>query len=287
MKKTLAALALAAGTAMISAPASAYTVSGIDFGNDFGGLSHIETTTLAQTYINPATTGVGAGSGTGYGYITTVNDISNYCVAGGGCGLYYTVDYTGGTFLSASEIVFTGTTIKMYYLNGPQTILGNQNSPANLATIAAGTLYATLEGHGWLTVALGASNVSYSTGFLTGESISFQGNGLLDVNTTDLLGNLAFESYLNGNKVTDANGGKADLIYTESVNNFVLNQHDIDDGLANGCQDGTAATGAWCLKGTLNTRGAGVLPEPATMALLGLGLLGMGFSSRRKGKKTV
>lgn len=50
----------------------------------------------------------------------------------------------------------------------------------------------------------------------------------------------------------------------------------------------TLVTGTYCLN--LSAASAGdayivkVVPEPATMALLGLGLLGMGFSSRRKGK---
>jgi hypothetical protein len=109
------------------------------------------------------------------------------------------------------------------------------------------------------------------------------GDGLLDVNLADGIGNAAFENYLNGNGIPDAAAGFADLAYTESANNAVLNQQDVNNGLANGCSNGTAATGAWCWQGTLNTRGVvAAIPEPGTLTLLSLALFGAGFSVRRK-----
>jgi hypothetical protein len=279
MKKNLIALSLAAAFAFSAAPASANLIAnGIDFGNVTSGDGHIEFMDLAEQFINPVTDPTG-GSGMGYGYINKINGNANYCTAGGGCGLYYTVNFTGGTFdATGTQITFTGTTVDIYYLNGPLLNLFDQTSPANLATIQGGTLYAELQGHGNLGGGLPANVVSVSTGSLTGATLTLTGSGLLDVITS--MGMADFASVLNGNNILDSVGGLADIAYTESANNAVLNPKDVAAGLANGCTTGQAATGAWCWQGTLNTRGT--IPEPATIALVGVALLGAGLSSRRR-----
>ena len=80
----------------------------------------------------------------------------------------------------------------------------------------------------------------------------------------------------------------ADLLAVNSsnwktFNNFVLNPFDVARGFTAGCANGTANAGAWCYQGTANLRGSTAVPEPGTMALIAMGLLGIS-ATRRGGK---
>jgi hypothetical protein len=288
MNKTITALLAAVGI-VASAPASAIIIGGVDFGPTGAdpSRSHLETATLAQTFVN----GNGQNA-TAYGFITTVNGDTSYCADNStNCGLYYVANYQNSQNFSAGSsaapgyLEFTNTTVTVFFTNTPHINLFDQNSPTNIATIQAmngGSPWVTLHGHNNLGGGAADNAVLNATGFITGSTLSGSGQGLFDVSGP---GNASVISFLDANGILDSKGNPTDIALTSSFDNFVLNPKDISSGLSNGCANGSAAAGAWCFEGTSNIRGSTEItqvPEPAMLALVGIGLLGFGAASRRR-----
>ena len=258
-KKLIASAIFGLGLAA-SGSASATLIGGVDFGP---GLTHLETTTLAETFVNGTTAATGQ-TLQGYGQINTVNGNLIYA---GADRLYFTFTYDVLSF-SPTSALFDNGVVNVYRL--PTFNLLGQSSAADMTLIQGGTPWATFSGHGMN----GTPIELNSAGLLTGNTLTFTGSGLLDVT-----GGLAdVVAHLDTNTINDGTAtGFADIAITTSGNNAVLNPFDSHTG----CRDGTAAAGTWCLQGSADMRGA-VIPEPGSLALVGLGILGVAGLRRRR-----
>ncbi len=265
MNKSLKALA--AGMMLV---ASSYAAADVNI----GGLT-VPTGpvfTVASIYENV----VGPGSTTlaGYGEVTQINGvaISSLCA---GCELTYRFGGYTVSALTPTQVNFAGGFINFYLGFGAANDFnpfGTTNSAADLAAATNGTLFLTLRGH--------AVNAAGDTFIGTGTNIGLSsavgnGSGLADVDMTGLAnGNTAGAGAI-ANRNFDTNsiaalfGGFADFQIGSSFSNVVA-PHPLE------CPAGPA-----CLGGSLDARGL-VIPEPDSMALLGLGVVALGLGLRRR-----
>jgi hypothetical protein len=249
--------AVLAGASVPAHAVPTTTVDGVTFpiGLSLGG-NQIQSGVLSESLIN----GVGD-TLSGIGIVNSIGQGLNTVWSNGDNGVELVFYFTGfvATSISGGTVDFTGGVANFYVLAAGTPISGFGSFAADVAAIQAGTL--------WLSTAGApqnpAGNTLISNLTTTGTIGAFtagSGNGFLDVTGGDAAGNFDTNTFANAFDL----GGYSDLTLTSD---FTNGQGTSSDGLPVG---GSA------------TVKANAIPEPISLGLLGIGLLGLGMARRRK-----
>src|SRR5205823_12888901 len=190
------------------------------------------------------------------------------------CELTYRFDGYTVTSISATEIKFSGGSIKVYLGFGADKDFTTSNaggSTGDLAEATNGTLFLSLKGH----EIDAAGNTFVGTGLNIGTTVPTGfGTGLLDVDTS--AGGIA-NAFFDTNSIVALFGGPADF---QTGSSFTA----LNPVYPSECPGGPA-----CLRGSADATGSVKdarnpedVPEPATYFLMLTGLGALGFVSARR-----
>jgi len=259
MKTSMKSLALGIALAMGSGSAAAINVGGVIWNPD----SFFDFTST-DSMIELGAVKVGDELN-GYAQIDKINGTNNsvFCPT---CEVTYVFSGYKVTSIIAGTLTFSGGTINVYVDNTPNF------DPLLQSTAADGTLFLSLSAPTFYDAAAnggaGGTGSLFSTPTPTQQGVSGNGRGFLDVT-----GGLAAANFDTNTRAYDTDGDGvadsfADLQFTSSFQ-LLPTAFTSDNGIT------------YNLFGSNDLQGNSI-PEPGSLALLGIGLAGLGMSFRRR-----
>ncbi len=194
---------------------------------------------------------------TGYGQVGGINGTSEgtFCPS---CDLTFSFDNFTVSRIDGNQVFFTGGDVT-FYVQGDGTF--NVANPGSVG----GTTWMTLAGHEqlWPVTSGGTESATLSASIV--GSVSQPGAGSTGFAYFDVTGGPMY-SHVNTNTFADGSGGFSDLSFNSSF------------------QVANDANTAFPIRGQAGLQGESI-PEPETLALLGIGLLGLGLTARRRSSR--
>ncbi|HET6724969.1 MAG TPA: PEP-CTERM sorting domain-containing protein [Gammaproteobacteria bacterium] len=261
--KTAAILTGAVGGALLMAGqalADPVTVDGIQWQSG----ATFQSAQIYENFVNKSGDEL-----SGFGRIDAINGTTDYCANGGVGSCELTFSFSGyvAQDFGMDEVTFTGGMVQFYADTSPNF------DPSNGATATDGQLFLDTVGHTFQgsNGNVGTLLASAETGDFTTDQFQGHGAGMLDVTGGDAM------AFFDSNQFNDhiAGGPGADLQF-------------ISDFSPNSCTNsGTSQPicGSGTIKGLVKsgtTPPPVSVPEPGALGLMGLGLLGIGFATRRR-----